>query len=180
MGKAMKASPPPSEAPTSPGPAAHAGDSNDQPSPMDPSTTKPGVDAAHSYAGSARTPPGDSVTNVLEVSDEAATARSNKRARAEALDGEDSLPSPKRVAEESSSEAQPTRTATPAKAVDGSEVATHDSKDDTNAAAEPGEQSRKSRRAPPKSTAAKPGRNRACAECKRRKVSEYVSRRGPC
>jgi hypothetical protein len=124
MDKDMTASSPPSKAPTSPGLEAHTGESNDQPSLMSPPKTTSGADTEHSDAGSAGTPPDDTAANVLEVPAKKAAARSNKRARAKPLEEEDSLPSPKRVAQ--------------------------------------------------KKATAKTGRARACAVCKRRKVSECL------
>ncbi|KAG9200629.1 hypothetical protein G6514_006807 [Epicoccum nigrum] len=170
MDEATTASPPPSKAPISPGLAAHPGDSDDQPSLIAPIEPESGVDAQHSNAGSARTPPDDSTANVLEVSDEAATARSNKRARAEVLGEDDSLPPPKRVAEGSTSETEPTFTIAPTDTADGPDIATNDGKDDASVVAEPEEQPQKSRKPTLKKTTAKTGRSRACATCKRRKV----------
>lgn len=175
MDKDMSASSPPPKAPTSPGLADHPGDSNNQPSLVDPSKTKSGVDTEHSDAGSAGTSPGDTAANVLEEPDETAAARSNKRARTDLPDEEDSLPSPKRVSKGSTPDLDYAGMTAPADTNDGPEIATNDSEDNASVVAKPKKQPQKSRKAPPKKTAARSGRSRACATCKRRKVSECVS-----
>ena len=173
MEKDMTASSPPSKTPTSPGLEAHTGDSNDQPSLMSPSKTESGADAEHSDAGSAGTSPDDTVANVLEEPDENAAARSNKRARTD-LPDEDSLPSPKRVSKGFTPELRSAGMSAPADTDDGPETATNDNEDDASVVAEPKKQQQKSRKAPTKKTTAKAGRSRACATCKRRKVSGCV------
>lgn len=171
----MSASSPPPKAPTSPSLADHPSDSNNQPSLVDPSKTKSGVDTEHSDTGSAGTSPGDTAANVLEEPDEDAAARSNKRARTDLPDEEDSLPSPKRVSKRSTPDLDYAGMTAPADADDGPETATNDSEDNASVVAKPKKQPQKSRKAPTKKTTAKAGRSRACATCKRRKVSECVS-----
>ena len=172
----MTASSPPLKAPASPSLADHTSDSNDLPSLVDPSKTKSGVDSKHSDAGSAGTSPGDTAANVLEVPDENAAARSNKRARTDLPDKEDSLPSPKRVSKGSTPDLKSAGMTAPADTDDGPETATNDNEDNASVVAEPKKQKQKSRKAPTKkTTTTKAGRSRACVTCKRRKVSECVS-----
>lgn len=124
---------------------------------------------------STTTLPGESLVSALETAEEGATKRQFRRARAEDDDEEDTSPVPKKRARKVKMETEPVGETSPVKTKAPNETTADDSGLDAGELAEPEKPMEKSKtqsKPTPKRMVAKSRRGRACATCKRRKVSQ--------